>query len=307
MKKDFLTLLDLTSRDLTDLLDQADALKADRVARPLEGKTVALVFQKPSLRTRVSFEVGIVQLGGHPLFLSQEAIGVGTREPARDVAMLLSRYCDAIVARLHEHRVLEDLARHATVPVINALTDVSHPCQVLADLYTIREHGKLREGVKVVFVGDGNNVANSWLEMSALYPLHFVLAAPEGYRPDEGLVTRVRGAGLSSIEITDDPEAAVRDADVLYTDVWVSMGQEAESEKRKKAFQRYRIDERLLRRAKRDCVVMHCLPAHRGEEISADVLEGTHSIVFDEAENRLHVQKAVLARLLGRNGSFNGR
>ncbi len=298
MKKDFLTLFDLTRSELNDLLEKTDALKTGRTVRPLEGKTVALIFQKPSLRTRVSFEVGVVQLGGHPIFLSQESIGVGSREPAQDVAKLLSRYCDAVVARLYDHKVLEDLAKHAEIPVINALTDQSHPCQVLADLYTIRQHGKLSEGVKVAFIGDGNNVANSWLEMASLYPLHFVLAAPEGYRPDERLVSRVRQAGVSTIEIVDNPEAAARDADVLYTDVWVSMGQEEELEQRRKAFKGYQINEHLLRLARTDCVVMHCLPAHRGEEISANVIDGKRSIVFDEAENRLHVQKAVLVALL---------
>lgn len=297
MKKDLLTLFDMTRTDLDGLFDLADELKADKSAAPLRGKNVALIFQKPSLRTRVSFEVGIAQLGGHASFLSQEGIGVGTRESAHDVARLLSRYCEAIVARLYDHKVLEELARYASIPVINALTDVSHPCQVLADLYTIRQHNRLSDGVKIVFVGDGNNVVHSWLEMATLYPIHFVLAAPQGYWPDESVVQRAKEAGVGSVEIMSNPSAAVRGADIVYTDVWTSMGQEAETEVRRKAFAGFQVNAQLMKEAPSDCLVMHCLPAHRGEEITADVIDGPGSIVFDQAENRLHVQKAVLTRL----------
>jgi ornithine carbamoyltransferase len=297
MNKDLLTLFDLTAGDLEELFALTDTLKRDHAVMPLRGKSVALIFQKPSLRTRVSFEVGVAQLGGHTSFLSQEGIGVGTRESAHDVAKLLSRYCSAIVARLYDHKVLEELARYATIPVINALTDVSHPCQVLADVYTLRQKGRLRPGTHVVFVGDGNNVVHSWLEMASLYPIRFTLVAPPGYWPDKAIVKRTKSAGVGTIEITSDPVGAVRDADVIYTDVWTSMGQEAESEARRKVFAPYQVNEELLKNAPRGCLVMHCLPAHRGEEITAGVIDGGQSIVFDEAENRLHVQKAVLARL----------
>lgn len=299
MKKDFLSLLDISQEGLNELFLIADALKNENRYRPLEGSSAALVFQKPSLRTRVSFEVGIHQLGGHPIFLSNESIGVGTREKASDVARLLSRYTTLIVARLFDHNVLLELAQNATVPVINALTDFSHPCQIAADMYTLRQHGKLHPGLKIVFVGDGNNVVNSWLEMAMVYPLHFVLSAPKGYWPDEALLRKAKASSLSNVEIIEDPKEAVRKADALYTDVWTSMGQESESAARKKAFSAYRIDAPLLSLAKKDCLVLHCLPAHRGEEITADVIEGEHSVVFDEAENRLHIQKAIIASLFG--------
>ncbi len=299
MTKDFLTLFDITADELEELFVLTDSLKQDPLARPLMGKSVAMIFQKPSLRTRVSFEVGINQLGGSPVVLSQEGIGIGARESAPDVARLLSRYCHAIVARLFDHAVLEDLASYSSVPVINALTDVSHPCQVLADLYTLRQYEKLKPGLKVAFIGDGNNMVHSWVEAASIVPMEFVLAAPDGYHPNKEIVRRAEGAGKSSVRIVKDPAEAAEGADVLYTDVWTSMGQETESEKRRRDFKGYQVNAALVRKAKPDCVVMHCLPAHRGEEITADVMEGTHSIVFDEAENRLHVQKAILARLAG--------
>lgn len=307
MKKDFLSLLDLTQGELTELFSVTDALKSGSGYKPLEGKSAALIFQKPSLRTRVSFEVGVHQFGGHPVFLSNESVGIGTREKPSDVAKLLSRFTSLIIARLFDHSILLELAEHATVPVINALTDYSHPCQIAADLYTLRQHHKLSPGVKIVFVGDGNNVVNSWLEAAMLYPMHFVLAAPKGYWPDEKLVAKAKTAGISTIEIIEDPREAVRNADALYTDVWTSMGQEDESAARLKAFAGYRIDGQLLSLAKKDCVVLHCLPAHRGEEITEEVLEGEHSVVFDEAENRLHVQKAIIAMLFGYSSTRRSR
>ncbi|HEY4611566.1 MAG TPA: ornithine carbamoyltransferase, partial [Bacteroidota bacterium] len=210
-----------------------------------------------------------------------------------------------IVARLFDHRLLVDLARFADIPVINALTDLSHPCQVLADLYTMRQHKKLHKGVKVAFIGDGNNVVNSWLELSALYPLHFALGAPKGYEPNAEILAAAKRVGLSTIEILHDAAAAAKDADVLYTDVWTSMGQEAEADARRKAFAGFQVDEALLAKAKPDCVVMHCLPAHRGEEITAAVLDGKQSVVFDQAENRLHVQKAIMATLVEAHAAKN--
>lgn len=298
MRKDLLSVLDLDAEELESLFALADELKLSNQYRPLDGITAALIFQKPSLRTRASFEIGIKQLGGEVVVLPNESIGIGTRESAADVARLLSRYAQLIVARLFDHDVLAEIAHYASVPVVNALTDLSHPCQILSDMYTLRQHGKLRPGVKVVFVGDGNNVVNSWLEMAALYPMHFVLAAPEGYSPDARILEYALGSGTSTIEIIEDPGAAVRGADVIYTDVWTSMGQEAETAMRKKIFAPYQVDSKLVGQAKRDAVVMHCLPAHRGEEITHEVLEGAQSIIFDQAENRLHMQKALLAKLI---------
>lgn len=298
MKKDFISLDDISKKELFELFELADTLKSSSAYLPLAGKTVALIFQKPSLRTRVSFEVGVYQLGGHPIVLSQEGIGVGTREKASDIAQLLSRYNNAIVARLYDHKILLELAHYATIPVINALTDLSHPCQIMADVYTLRQHKLLRDGMKIAFIGDGNNVVNSWLEMSKLIPMHFVLAAPKGYDPDAEILKSAQHNGTSKIEIVRSPEDAARNADVLYTDVWVSMGQENEREKRIKDFSGFQVNSKLLSLAKPNAVVLHCLPAHREEEITADVLEGPRSVVLDEAENRLHIQKAILAKLI---------
>ncbi len=308
MKKDLLSIFDLTQDDLSEIFNLADQLKHQRMsAKPLEGKSVAMIFQKPSLRTRVSFEVGIYELGGHPVFLAQESIGIGTRESTADVARLLSRYCSAIVARLFGHEILLDLAKYATIPVINALTDHSHPCQVISDVFTLKELGKLKPGVKIAFIGDGNNVVNSWLEIATLIPIHFVLTAPESYEPDRDVLAKAKSVSMSKIEIMRDPLKAAEKADVLYTDVWVSMGQEEEKAKRLQAFKNYTIDAKLLKVAKDDCIVMHCLPAHRGEEISEDIIDGTHSVIFDQAENRLHVQKAIFMKLLeGTSVNRNG-
>ncbi len=304
MKRDFLTLFDITRDELENIFTLTDTLKKDAAAQPLLGQSIALIFQKPSLRTRVSFEVGIHQLGGHSVVLSQEGIGIGSREAVQDIARLLSRYCKAIVARLFDHEVLSGLATHAAVPVVNALTDLSHPCQVLADLYTLRQHGSLKPGIKIAFIGDGNNMVHSWLEAASIYPLNFVLASPEGYHPNPQVVRRAKETGISTIDIVQDPAEAAEGADVLYTDVWTSMGQEQESEKRRKDFAGYQINSRLLKKAKQDCLVLHCLPAHRGEEITEEVLEGPQSVVFDEAENRLHVQKAILTALLDGSGTL---
>lgn len=299
MTKDLLTLFDVTRDELESLFALTDKLKREPQLQPLKGKSIAMIFQRPSLRTRVSFEVGINQLGGYPVVLSQEGIGVGTRESVADIALLLSRYCDGLVARLFDHAVLTELAASAPVPVINALTDLSHPCQVLADLYTLRQHGKLKPGMKVAFIGDGNNMVHSWLEAASIFPMNFALAAPQGYHPGPEIVRRAKEAGISEVTIMENPSDAAAGADVLYTDVWTSMGRESESDRRRKDFAGYQINAELLQKAKKDCVVMHCLPAHRGEEISAEVLEGSQSVVFDEAENRLHVQKAILTQLLG--------
>ena len=304
-KRDFLGFTGLDAGKIIELFDYSLHIKRNREQnrnsdefRPIRHKTVAMIFSKPSLRTRVSFELGVFELGGHAISLEGKAIGVGERESVEDIARLLSRYNDAIVARLHDHSIIETLAAHADIPVINALTDLSHPCQILADAFTLYEKGLWHDGIKVVFVGDGNNVANSWIELAGILPFHFVLTCPPGYMPDEHLLQQARSHAKGKIEIVHDPFLAARDADVLYTDVWTSMGQEEESAERLKVFKDYQINSALLAEAKASAVVMHCMPAHRGQEISAEVMDGPQSIIIDEAENRLHVQKALMVKLM---------
>lgn len=302
-KEDHLGFSTLTYDRLFELFALADQLRRHPEIRPLTGKSIALLFQKPSLRTRVSFEVGIAELGGTPVVLGDESIGIGKRESVYDVAKTLSRYCDGIIARVFEHTLLEELAGHTTVPVVNALSDLLHPCQILADAYTIYKKGKLKPGMKVVFIGDGNNVANSWLELASIFPMHLVLAVPPGYEPDTSIHSKALSAGISRIEILGDPLEAAQNAHVLYTDVWTSvwtsMGQESERRERNAIFASYRIDEALLALASPECIIMHCLPAHRGEEITDAMICSSQSVIFEQAENRLHIQKALLAMLLG--------
>jgi ornithine carbamoyltransferase len=298
MKKDFLSITDLTKAEVFEILALTDTLKTDHTIKPLAGKTVATIFQKPSLRTRVSFEVGIVQLGGHPIYLGNESIGIGSRESVADIANMLTRFCDAIVARVYEHEIIQDLAKFSTVPVINALTDLSHPCQIMSDAYTLRQHGKLRDGVKIAYIGDGNNIVNSWLELASLLPLHLSLAVPLGYEPDATILNASKQAGVSTIEVVHNPVDAAKDADVIYSDTWISMGQEKEKIKRMYDFWEFQVNTALLKHAKDDVIVMHCLPAHRGEEITDEVLDGKHSVVYDQGENRLHVQKAIMTKLV---------
>jgi ornithine carbamoyltransferase len=305
MKKDFISFFTLKPSEIEGILSVTAAMKQRKsTARgALKNKTAAMIFEKQSLRTHVSFEVGITQLGGQSVFLSQQHIGLATRESVKDVAEVLSRYNDFIIARTLKHETIEQLAAYATVPVINALTDLLHPCQIIADAFTLLERGLLSEQAKITFIGDGNNIVNSWLELAEKIPIHFVLACPQGYEPNPQLLQRARRSGKSNIEIVHNPMEAAEQADVLYTDVWVSMGQEDETVRRLKAFQKFQINKKLLLAARRDCVVMHCLPAHRGEEITADVLEGKQSIVFEQAENRLHAQKAIMTSLFRREQS----
>ena len=302
MKRDLLSFSDLTRPDVDRLLRVADRLKADlragRAHAELTRKTLALVFHKPSLRTRLSFEVAMTQLGGTSVFITDREIGIGSREPVQDVARVLSGYVDGIMIRTFDHQLAVGLARHASVPVVNGLTDWLHPCQILADLFTLHERGRDLDRIVVTYVGDGNNVANSWIEAAGLFGLTVRIACPEGYDPDRNLIAQVETSGVGRVEIHRSPTAAAAGADVLYTDVWASMGQEAEREKRLPIFQSYQINAGLLARAKPDALVLHCLPAHRGEEITEDVIEGPRSVVFDEAENRLHLQKAVLYELM---------
>lgn len=297
MNKDFLSILDITGSELEEMFSLADELKLSRHFRPLEGMTAALIFQKPSLRTRASFEIGVAQLGGQSVHLTDEGIGLGVRETPEDVARLLSRYADLIVARVFGHELLEQMAAHATIPVVNALSDRSHPCQIIADMYTIRQHGLLAPGVRVCYVGDGNNVANSWIEMAAIWPIRLTVATPEGYEPDAEILAAAQRQAAFPIVLSHHPASAARNADVIYTDVWASMGQEQESATRKKDFAQFQVNRGLMAQASGSAIFMHCLPAHRGEEVEAEVIDGARSVIFDQAENRLHMQKALLTRL----------
>ncbi len=302
MKKDFISIADYTREELEEIFDLTRELK-EKTKRGEEhhlckGKTMSMIFAKPSARTRISFETGMYQLGGYALYLSPNDIGIGKREAVKDIARVISRYNDIIMARLFDHAHILELAEYATVPVINGLTDYNHPCQIMADIYTILEKRGHLEDLKITYIGDGNNVANSWVNLASKLPLHLVICSPSGYEPDAATLTRAHEADISRIEIEHDPEVAVKDADVIYTDVWASMGQEAEAEQRRKIFMPYQVNSKLISYAHDDVMVMHCLPAHRGEEITDEVLDGPHSIVFDEAENRMHVQKAIIVKLL---------
>ena len=297
-KRDFLAIPDFTREELHALLELAGRMKAGEYHdRPLAGKTLAMVFAKSSTRTRVSFEVGAFQLGGHALFLSSRDIQLGRGEPIRDTARVLSRYVDGIMIRTFDHAEVVELAKYATVPVINGLTDLLHPCQILADLLTIRESLGTWEGKSVAWIGDGNNMANSWINAAGVLGFELRLACPEGYEPAHSIFQMHQHN--TKLVITEDPEEAVEGAHVVTTDVWASMGQEAEAALRAKAFDGYQVDEALMARAAKDAIFLHCLPAHRGEEVSEAVLEGPQSRVWDEAENRLHVQKALMATLMG--------
>jgi ornithine carbamoyltransferase len=301
MKKDLLSIADLERKQIEHLIEQAGHMKTEGSPPLLSGRTLALLFEKPSLRTKVSFEIAIYQLGGYGIYLSPEEVGLGKRESVADVARVLSRYVDGIVARTFSQKTLGSLASHSSVPVINALSDLEHPCQALSDLFTIYEKKGRLSGLTLAFIGDGNNVANSLLLSACLVGMNFQLSSPSGYYVKEEVLNQGKEfAALSGsqIRLTNDPHEAARDADIVYTDVWTSMGQEAEGAKRRLAFSDYQVDNKLLSSAKGDALFMHPLPAHRGEEISADLLDNPRSIVFDQAENRLHLQKALLVKLL---------
>ncbi len=298
--KHLLKLSDLDSQEILSIINLADQLKYEQKHgiehKRLEGKTLGMIFTKASTRTRVSFEVGMYQLGGNALFLSGNDLQIGRGEPIEDTARVLSRYLDGIMIRTFKQSDVEGLAEHGSIPIINGLTDYCHPCQVLADLMTIREHKGSFKGLKLCFIGDGNNMANSLIVGCVKMGMKISLACPNGYTPDEKLVAWGKESGL--LELTDQPMVAAKNADVVYTDVWASMGQEGEAEKRKKAFEGYQVNAELMAQAKKDAMVLHCLPAHRGEEITADVLEAHANEIFDEAENRLHAQKAVLVKVM---------
>jgi len=302
MKKDLISLKDLTPKEIEEIFILTDKLKQDKFSKVLEGKTLALVFQKPSNRTRVSFEVGMYQLGGYSIYLGPEEINLGIRESVKDVAKTLSRYVDAIVLRTFEHKNVLEMAKYATVPVINGLSDFSHPCQVLSDIYTIREKFKKLKGIKLAYIGDGNNnVCHSLLFACPKVGINISIASPKDYQPQREVLKealRLSKLNNTQVNLSDDPFLAVKDADIIYTDVWISMGKEREAKIRKKIFKRFQVNRDLVSSAKRTCLIMHCLPAHRGEEITDEVIDSKNSIVFDQAENRLHVQKAILIKLL---------
>lgn len=301
MKKDFLSLLDIDEYELESIVADAVRLKRLKSAGTahefLRGRSLGMIFEKASTRTRVSFEVGMSDLGGHALFLNPQDMQLGRGEEIRDTARVLARYVDAVMIRAYSHAAIEEFARYANVPVVNGLSDRLHPCQVLADIMTLSERFGDLHGLKLAWVGDGNNVCNSWILSTALTGMEVAVASPSRYRPKDEIVDRARAAG-GKVTVVTDPKDAVRDADVLYTDIWVSMGDEQERAERLQALKGYTIDSRLLAQASPDALVMHCLPAHRGEEITDEVMEGPQSIVWDQAENRLHAQKALLVRLI---------
>ncbi|HKY97583.1 MAG TPA: ornithine carbamoyltransferase [Gemmatimonadaceae bacterium] len=297
--RDFLAIPDYSREELNGLFELAESMKSGKYAdKPLAGKSLAMIFMKSSTRTRVSFEVGTWQLGGHALFLSPRDVQLGRGEPIADTARVLSRYVDGIMIRTFAHSEVEELAKYADVPVINGLTDLLHPCQILADILTIRQHLGSMDGRKVAWIGDGNNMANSWINAAYRLGFDLTLACPEGYEPDSAILERAKS--VANVRVVRDPAEAVEGADVVNTDVWASMGQEEEQAIREKAFKGYIVDEALMSRAQQDAIFMHCLPAHRGEEVSAEVIDGPQSVVWDEAENRLHIQKAIMANTIGR-------
>ena len=299
MKKDFLTLLDLSSEEMSALLKRASELKAgkDSSACPLIGKSIGLLFDKTSTRTRISFQTGIYQLGAQAIYINTKDMQLGRGETVEDTARVLSRYLHGIVIRTYAHSTIEKLAANSTIPIVNGLTDLHHPCQALADMLTIAERKGSLKGVRVVYVGDGNNVANSLMEAALLTGIDLAVACPRGYEPDRRIYEQVTSGG-GAIRLFTKPEEAVKDADVIYTDVWISMGQERETERRRKTFAQYQVNKDLVSLARSDAIVMHCLPAHRGEEITDDVIDSPQSVVMDQAENRLHTQKALLEMLL---------
>jgi len=299
MPKDFLAITDLTKDEITEVFELAKDLKEKKIQpQPLKGKTVACIFHKPSLRTRISFETGIGELGGKSLYITEKEIELGKRESIYDAAKVMSRYVGMIVIRTFSHQDLEKLARHADVPVVNALTDLLHPCQVMGDMFSVIEKKGKIEGLNISYLGDGNNVCNSWLNAAARFSFNLKIGTAKGTEPDQNILENAKKMGLSKIVVTYDPKEAIKDADVIYTDVWASMGQKDLAEQRAKLLKDFQVNAKLLSHARKDCLVMHCLPANRGEEITDEVMDGPNSIVFDQAENRLHVQKAIMVKLL---------
>ena len=302
MKKDFLHINDYTKDEFWEFIDRAswikNKIKEDPQYKPFHHKTLAMIFAKPSARTRVSFEVGFFKLGGHALFLGPNDIGIGKRESVADIARVMSRFNDMIMARLFDHEHILELSKYSAVPVVNGLTNYNHPCQIMADIFTIYEHRKSLDDLKVVYVGDGNNIVHSWMELSMIIPFNLTVACPEGFSPDQGITDQARSKGLSTIEISHDPFDAVKDADVIYTDVWASMGQKEEAEERRKKFKNFQVNKDLMNSTGKNTYFMHCLPAERGIEVTDEVCDAEYSIIFDEAENRMHAQNAIMLKLM---------
>jgi ornithine carbamoyltransferase len=304
LKRDFLHVTDFTADEINATFELAKEVKARFKRRedykPFKDHSMAMIFAKPSARTRISFETGFFRMGGHALYLGPSDISIGKREAVKDIARVISRYNDVIMARLFEHAHVLELAEFASVPVINGLTDYNHPCQIMADMFTILEHRCHLNDLKVVYVGDGNNIVHSWLRLAQRLPFHFVCACPEGYSPDAQTIADAEQAGLSQIEISHDPQRSVKDADIVYTDVWASMGQKDQAKERKKRFQGFQVNEALMAATGKESLFMHCLPAERGVETTDGVLESKTSIIFDEAENRMHAQNAILLKICGK-------
>ena len=304
MKRDFLHITDFTADEIHDTLALAEEVKARFKGRedykPFKDHTMAMIFAKPSARTRISFETGFFRMGGHALYLGPSDISIGKREAVKDIARVIARYNDVIMARLFSHDHILEMAEYSTVPVINGLTDYNHPCQIMADIFTILEHRGNLNDLKVVYVGDGNNIVHSWLRLAQRLPLHFVCACPNDYQPDAATFAEAKNAGLSEVEVSHDPMTAVRDADIVYTDVWASMGQKEEAEQRKVRFKGFQVNDALMAATGKKSLFMHCLPAERGVETTDSVVESPASIVFDEAENRMHVQNAILLKICGK-------
>ena len=299
--KHFLHISDYSKEELWEILDLAKIVKSKFRKREdnkvFNNKSLAMIFAKPSARTRVSFETGFEWMGGHALFLGPNDIGIGKREAIKDISRVLSRYNDIIMARLFEHEHIIELAEHSSVPIVNGLTDYNHPCQIMADIFTVWEHLNDINGAKIVYMGDGNNIVHSWLHLSMRFPLDFVCCCPEDYEPDAELVNQAKESGVSKITVTNDPLSAVSGADVIYTDVWASMGQKEEAEERERAFKNFQVNEKLMSLTGKDTLFMHCLPAERDREVTDGVMESDNSIVFDQAENRMHVQNAIMIML----------
>jgi ornithine carbamoyltransferase len=303
VKRDFLHITDFTADEIHETFALAKEVKARFKNRedykPFKDFTMAMIFAKPSARTRISFETGFYRMGGHALYLGPNDISIGKREAVKDIARVIARYNDVIMARLFSHEHVLELAEYSSVPVINGLTDYNHPCQIMADMFTILEHRGHLNDLKIVYVGDGNNIVHSWLRMAQRLPLHFVCACPDNYQPDTATFKEARQAGFSEVEISHDPKAAVKDADIVYTDVWASMGQKEAAEERKNQFKGFQVDDELIAATGRESLFMHCLPVERGVETTDSVVESSASIVFDEAENRMHAQNAILLKLFG--------
>lgn len=304
MKKDFLHITDFTTEEIWETLELAKEIKAKLKNReeykPFKDQSLAMIFAKPSARTRISFETGFFRLGGHALYLGPSDIEIGKREAVKDIARVFSGYNDMIMARLFEHKHILELAEYASIPVINGLTDYNHPCQIMADILTVYEHRGNLNDLKIVYVGDGNNVVHSWLHLAARIPMHFTCVCPEGFEPDQKTIKLVEDTGTSMVEVSNDPKTDISGADVIYTDVWASMGEKEETEMREKLFAEFQVNSAMMESTSKTSLFMHCLPAERGREVTDAVMESPNSIVFDQAENRLHAQNAIMVKIAGK-------